>query len=404
MPLEFRVECVLNWAREDYWKIMSFGGFLDFLVKDGCLKRISATEPEFHDDEQVFRRIRTYVPRHVEAPDMVMRVIGDSMLEVHDHQRWNQATKPFHVDFEIRPTFLREFIETKGYLSLGAYEIPTAEPDAAVVDVAEPGANEEAGPLAPEGTEEDRLQPDTAQEDVPEKEAGGAQTTTSSAGSSPPATMHTVSGVCQVNMFYVGYYLEQAVKQNMVKFYHMYPQHCANFKHYVVEKVKQRRKRASETESKSVRVGQSMDNLSDVMADVAVDDEAEAEKVSAAPEAEAEAEADAVSKEKTDKEVDRKDSPAVSSKDSMLRTTSMRDASSSKLGKVVVTQEKTPDGRTVDVISVPPQEFEEPELPEGESFSMILEEYLIMHTLVSEGVQTEHLFEVSEGTGTEDLA
>ena len=80
MGLEFQVDCVLNWTREDFWKIMSHPSFFEFLVKDGCLKRISATEAEYHDSDELFRRVRTYVPKHVDASEMLLRLVGDGVL------------------------------------------------------------------------------------------------------------------------------------------------------------------------------------------------------------------------------------------------------------------------------------------------------------------------------------
>jgi len=444
---------------------MSHPSFLDFLVLDGCLKRISATDA-IKDDEGYSRRVRTYVPKTVEASEMLMKVVGDSMLEVHDHQKWKFEEKPYWIEFEIRPTFLREFIRTKGDLVLEEVnshvensllgsgppgvvvtpDIPevkeSKDTNDADAKAKEETAKRESGKLSAHTAEmtkeeiQDKLEHLQVLDDTPakqdaDKDVKEKENDEDKAKEDKDITvvennddeeedreeslqseriLHVINGCCTVNMFYVGYFLEQAVKHNMSRFYVTYPQHCANFKRYVVQKVRQRREEIATLRHKAVNVSESLEDLRAALHD-GVDAEGHPIKTisrgtslkrSSSLDDKSELHGMQSEKQQQHDHHQHKHKKPWEDDDDIEEGFLL-----SKQKKDCVTEKITVDGKTVELIYIPPRTFTEPVLYEGESFSDILDEFLGVgkKEYVTEGTQTDHemLHEVSEAIGTDDL-
>jgi len=408
MVLRFRVECELNWRREDFWRVMSHPAFLQFLVEDGCLKRITATEAEYHAPDDVFRRVRTYVPKTVEASEMLLRVVGDSLLEVHDHQAWNHAREPFVVAYDIRPTFLREFIETKGLLMLFASPDEAAEQlDASELDLAQAAASTAATaakPVQVEAKQASKANGSTkgnpngavGAADIGETGGDGSEGLKAAAeecAGGGDGMVHVVTGACSVKMFYVGQFLEQAVRNNMLTFYRHYPRHCAAFKRYVVQEVlRARGEKKTNEKFKSERVA----------AAAADGDKARAEVI------EGEKEVGEAEEEEGSGALHQRLSAAASlaEEEGIARKQSSRDDAARRAASVRAefareASAPPPPARTarctsgVELIAVPREAHLEPDCPVGESFPALLDEFLHM-------IDAHHVSAATQTGGEDD--
>lgn len=100
-----------------------------FLMTDGILKHISAGDEQVDAEGWATRRAE-YCPVNVDCPDFVRRVVGDTMFELSDEQKWNDAVRPYHLTFVIRPSFLTKLSNTRGELQVRPFP-PEKQPQLA---------------------------------------------------------------------------------------------------------------------------------------------------------------------------------------------------------------------------------------------------------------------------------
>lgn len=115
--VRFSVECVLPISQHVFWQVRDTYTFMRFLMTDGILKHISAGAEQVDADGWATRRAE-YCPVNVDCPEFVRRVVGDTMFELSDEQRWNDSVRPYHLTFVIRPSFLTKLSNTKGELEV----------------------------------------------------------------------------------------------------------------------------------------------------------------------------------------------------------------------------------------------------------------------------------------------
>ncbi len=141
---------------------------MSFLVKNGALNRMDATPVETVKDSLKTRK-QIYVPKTIEIPAMVKTVFDDTYLEVTDTQEWDEKI-PYEAKFSIMPGVLQDYITMSGVLK-----------------------------MKPSATEGDK------------------------------GCIQTIEGSCQVDIPFVGWYVEQAIISNMQTFYETYPDHITAF-------------------------------------------------------------------------------------------------------------------------------------------------------------------------------
>lgn len=124
--VRFNLDCHLAFPATDFWRIRCSPSFLRFIVADGMLKSITATEEEV-DEEGWSTREQTYCPMKVDCPDFIRGIVGDTLFKVNDAHRWKDSLKPCHLSFQIQPSFLSALSTTRGELSVKPF--PTVEPD-----------------------------------------------------------------------------------------------------------------------------------------------------------------------------------------------------------------------------------------------------------------------------------
>lgn len=115
--VRFNIECTIAFPQREFWRIRDTPSFIRFVVDDGLLKGMSSTKPVVGDDGWLTRE-QQYCPAHVDCPDFIRPIVGETMFEVKDFQRWNEDVQPFHLNFTIRPTFLTALSNTRGELSI----------------------------------------------------------------------------------------------------------------------------------------------------------------------------------------------------------------------------------------------------------------------------------------------
>lgn len=115
--VRFNIECTVAFPQREFWRIRDSPSFIRFIVEDGILKRMTTTEPVVEADGWL-SRTQVYCPAHVDCPDFIRPLVGDTMFEVSDFQRWKEEVKPYNLSFVIRPTFLTSLSNTRGELSI----------------------------------------------------------------------------------------------------------------------------------------------------------------------------------------------------------------------------------------------------------------------------------------------
>lgn len=177
MVVDINITTVLPIARDVLWRARSSAPFMSFLVQDGALNRMDASEENKDSDASsasARSRVQTYVPKTVEIPAVVKSFFDDTYLEVQDTQRWDDVKSPYEQSFSISPGVLAEYVRMNGVLRL------------------EPSPDD------------------------------------------PTACVQSITGTCAVDIPLVGYYVETAIVEQMGTFYDSYPTHIANFVNVVV--------------------------------------------------------------------------------------------------------------------------------------------------------------------------
>ncbi|CAN8067777.1 unnamed protein product [Agarophyton chilense] len=214
--VQFRIECTLPFSAEHFWRIRDAPSFLAFVVQDGLLKDMRATEP-IQEVDGWASRVQHYTPKDVDCPDMIRTFIGDTMFAVSDEQRWNARERPFHLHFFIRPTFLANLSRTFGELSLeqcGAQLDQPFSPEEQQLETSSAGSTSD-----PESGEEN-------------DEQTAVQSTSDylDALSAEEKSVHVVSGETKVNIMTLGWFIERAIVHNLRKFYDKYPPTVIRFR------------------------------------------------------------------------------------------------------------------------------------------------------------------------------
>lgn len=216
----FNIECDLPFSRRDFWRLRASPAFLSFIVEDGLLKKMHASDAA--EDAQGWEtRVQHYCPAKVDCPDFIRAVIGDTMFEVDDHQRWHDELEPFQLQFRIKPSFLATLSKTHGTLRVDDVDRDVVGMDEAA-DLVD--ASSSAGSATdPDGSDNGEVS-DTS--DCEQNEPA------SLISSLPPGErcVHVVSGETRVSILTVGWFVERAIVHNLKNFYAMYPASVMRFR------------------------------------------------------------------------------------------------------------------------------------------------------------------------------
>lgn len=194
------------------------------------LKEMTATEPVYDDDGWA-TRVQHYCPKNVDCPDMIKAVIGDTMFAVSDQHRWNEAIRPHHLQFFIRPSFLSGLSRTTGELCLEKHPLDVSDehdsyPPKSPCQLGEMrSASSSENDLASAGSTTD---PDTSDSSDTELE----ECIESFIEHLPPSekSVHVVSGETRVSILTLGWFIERAIVHNLRNFYKEYPATVARFR------------------------------------------------------------------------------------------------------------------------------------------------------------------------------
>lgn len=261
--VRFRIECQLPFSREDYWRLRSSRGFLDFVVQDGLLKKMEASPVETaHDGWNT--RIQYYCPAHVDCPPMIRAIVGDTMFAVDDYQRWNDHLAPFRQDFTIRPSFLTSISKTSGVLLVETFRPRSssddhrerfgAEDDGHAMskdsrnpvfkdDVLTSTAQYDRADVV-ENAREEHLSTTDASTDADDSENGESTDVSDMEGPNEPSDVHAVLsaipsaeklrhvvlGETRVSIPTLGWLIERAIVHNLRNFYNDYPATVTRFR------------------------------------------------------------------------------------------------------------------------------------------------------------------------------
>eukprot|EP00171_Calliarthron_tuberculosum_P018207 IDg18207t1 len=117
----FTIACELPLSPEDMWRIRATAGFRRHVVEYGLLKRLDCSVA-LPDKDGYCKRTQRYVPTKIDCPAFVRNIIGDSMFDVTDEQRWCDGDSSLSQHFCIRPTHLTGLSCTTGVLTLESVE------------------------------------------------------------------------------------------------------------------------------------------------------------------------------------------------------------------------------------------------------------------------------------------
>ena len=176
MVSEIRISTELDITRELLWKVRSTHAFMQFLVQNGALNRMDAAPVEDEPESTTKRRVQTYVPRIMEIPPVIKTIFDDSYLEITDMQSWDDVCAPYKMNFDIVPGVMEEYVKMNGVLTM----LPNGDKGVGCVQV--------------------------------------------------------IEATCQVDIPFIGYYVEQAILANLNSFYDTYPVHIQDFVKMAVHK------------------------------------------------------------------------------------------------------------------------------------------------------------------------
>ena len=176
MVSEFSISVHLNIPRDLLWRVRATKTFMQFLVSNGAINRMEATRAQrVAGSDSRMSRIQTYVPAEIRIPDVVKPIFDDSYLEIKDRQTWDEEV-PYEQTFDIKPGIMCEVVKSGGTLTLEA------------------------------------------------------------SGNKDEICVHTLAGQCRVSIPFLGWYVEQAIIDNMKHFYKGYAKHIDDFVNMVVHK------------------------------------------------------------------------------------------------------------------------------------------------------------------------
>ena len=217
--MEFHITCEIPLSAADMWRVRASAGFRRHVVEDGLLKKLDCTSVT-RDKDGYSRRTQRYVPTKVDCPNFLRHIIGDTLFDVTDEQRWKDVEEDedesaeYCQHFSIRPTHLANFCVTTGSLTLESIPDSSALNDNDI-DLDNVSSDEE------DVTEEDNL----------------PNTTTHFPTLSPnDRSLHSISGMTKVNLPGAGWAVERSIIHNLRVFYSMYPTTIANFRKKLYDK------------------------------------------------------------------------------------------------------------------------------------------------------------------------
>ena len=217
--VRFDIECVLPFSPSLFWRIRDTPTFFKFVINDGLLKKLTATVPQLEDDGSL-SRVQTYCPARVDCPEMIRSLIGDTMFEVSDHQRWNPTKRPNHLNFYIKPTFLSSVSKTFGELCVEQFEGGDAIVDENDVEN-ESNDGSASTDMDPESS---NASEGSDMESSPESIADYIDTLPAN-----EKCRHCITGETRVSILTLGWFVERAIVHNLRSFYRDYPATIARF-------------------------------------------------------------------------------------------------------------------------------------------------------------------------------
>lgn len=214
----FDIHCDLPFSRHDFWRLRASPRFLAFVVEDGLLKKMHASDAaEDHDGWQ--NRVQHYCPAKVDCPDFIRAIVGDTMFEVDDYQRWHDEQEPFQLQFRIKPSFLASMSKTYGTLRVEDVDHDRMDDGSEPAD----GSSVSGSATDPDGSDNgdasdssdsESTDPDRLISNLPLEER----------------CVHVVSGETRVSILTVGWFVERAIVHNLKNFYKLYPATVMRFR------------------------------------------------------------------------------------------------------------------------------------------------------------------------------
>eukprot|EP00188_Purpureofilum_apyrenoidigerum_P005735 Plantae.Rhodophyta-Purpureofilum_apyrenoidigerum.ctg7798.p1 GENE.Plantae.Rhodophyta-Purpureofilum_apyrenoidigerum.ctg7798~~Plantae.Rhodophyta-Purpureofilum_apyrenoidigerum.ctg7798.p1 ORF type:complete len:210 (-),score=44.67 Plantae.Rhodophyta-Purpureofilum_apyrenoidigerum.ctg7798:205-834(-) len=150
--------------------------FFDFLVEDQAMSKMEIAEKTLDTDGNCYLKC-VYIPKTVAIPDILRGILGETILEVIDEQSWSPE-EPYKINYKVTPCFLSDQIKTSGFVEIIEHEDPNK-------------------------------------------------------------CVQVVNGTTNVSIYFIGGYIEEALLDNLKKFYAAYPTHMARFRTHIEDTVEQ---------------------------------------------------------------------------------------------------------------------------------------------------------------------
>lgn len=225
--VRFRIACTLPFPRDEFWRIRDAPSFFEFIVQDGLLKELKATDPQ-QDQDGWSTRTQYYCPANVDCPNMLRAVVGDTLFEVSDEQRWNDKERPCHLHFTIKPSFLSELSRTYGELSIESLPDSGRDVDNSHITTPQQSTVEIETET---GSSDGATDPDVSDaSDSSDMEISESPEEYIDRLPSADKSQHIVSGETKVGIPTLGWFVERAIVHNLRVFYRNYPSTIARFR------------------------------------------------------------------------------------------------------------------------------------------------------------------------------
>lgn len=224
----FTIACELPLSPEDMWRIRATAGFRRHVVEYGLLKRLdcSAARP---DKDGYCKRTQRYVPTKIDCPAFLRNIIGDSMFDVTDEQRWCDDDSALSQQFCIRPTHFAGLSCTAGVLTLASLQHaetqrrPRTLPEGSEIDASSSDSstpNSDSGFISSDGGASGS---DGTIELDSEFTARSSEPSQFDSIPQRERCVHVISGDTKVSVPGAGWLVERSIVHNLKTFYNMYP-------------------------------------------------------------------------------------------------------------------------------------------------------------------------------------
>lgn len=250
----FSIACELPLSPQDMWRIRASAGFRRHVVEYGLLKRLDSTCARA-DKDGYQKRIQRYIPTKVDCPQFLRNIIGDSIFDVTDEQRWKDGDATLTQQFSIRPTHLAGLSNTTGTLTLKNVEVrsDTQRRPRSPSDVDGIGSDSstnlwDSGAI---GSDNGNQSLDFGgsgsdgglgmSDDSADTESYGALNLSVNSLfnlNAIPARercVHVIDGSTKVNLPGAGWLIERSIVSNLKTFYEMYPSCVAAFRQKLID-------------------------------------------------------------------------------------------------------------------------------------------------------------------------